>query len=174
VRPAYVRQLAAELEMISGGSTQAFNPAGGAGVPGSRPPSGDAHPPHLMFLAEWDRRGDVVLEKWLAELKRWKGQNVDRSNVKEETREQRDKRIVDTGEGLSLKEAALKYRCAERDVITARLADERHSATGKKLDLPSDAAQRARVLVDAGMSYRATAEKLRTHANTVVRWVKAA
>jgi transposase-like protein len=168
------RALYLELAMLSHGSTQAFDPASSASVPDSRPPNGEARPPHEQFAVDFARRGQGAVRYWRDQLEKWRGRGVDRSQVREETKAQRDKRICETGEGLSLKEAALKYRCGERDIILARLADDRHSVTGKKLDLRGDKATVARILVDAGMSFRATAEKLGTHANTVVRWVKAA
>lgn len=129
-RPAYVRQLAAELELLAHGSTTSWNPAGGGGVPSSRMPSGESQPPHMLFLAEWDRRGDACLNKWNDLLKGWKGIGRLRSEGMS------DREIVLTdGEGHSAKDVAGRFRVTETLVRKWRVNDGRNADTGKRVQV---------------------------------------
>lgn len=149
--PTYVRQLAAELELLSHGACTSWNPAGGAGVPDSRPPSGDSNPPHLQMLADWDRRGDVVLAHWLEVLKQHKGGGRARPEGKSER-----EIVLDAGEGHSASDVADRFRLTPTMVRRWRTADGRHAETGRKVDAgPSNLKQRALWLVrECGYSVR--------------------
>jgi hypothetical protein len=141
VRPTYVRQLAAELEMLSAGSTTSWNPAGGQGIPDSRPPSGDSNPPHLMMLAEWDKKGDVCLHKWLDELKRWRGHGKARPLGKSER-----EIVLEDGEGHSPKDVADRFRLTPTTVRKWRLEDGRNVDTGRRVQARGTQQERAEAL----------------------------
>jgi hypothetical protein len=111
MRPNHVRQLAAELELVSHGSTQAFNPAGGASVPDSREPSGEAHPPHLQFLADWERRGEAAVSHWRDVLKTWRGHGQVRPKGKSER-----EIVLEDGAGHSPEDVARRFRCTPTSV----------------------------------------------------------
>lgn len=72
------RQVLAELELLSHGTTQAFNSSGIAAERDPRP-SGEANPPHLTFRQQWDDAvDDEARERVHAEavgyLLEWRGQ----------------------------------------------------------------------------------------------------
>jgi hypothetical protein len=126
-RPPYVRQIAAELELLSHGATTSFG-ASGSGVPGSREPSGESRPPHLAFLADWDRNGDSVLERWNQTLKSWKGGGKVRpAGVSER------EIVLTDGEGFSPDDVAMRYRLTASMVRKWRLEDGRNVDTGKRV-----------------------------------------
>lgn len=66
------------------------------------------------------------------ELRQWRGQGIDRSKVKEETRQERDERIL-THDGFSAREVAIAINGSEREVRKARMAGQRNPDTGKRL-----------------------------------------
>jgi hypothetical protein len=126
-RPPYVRQIAAELELLSHGATTSFG-ASSSGVPGSREPSGESRPPHLQFLAEWDAKGDSVLERWNETLKAWKGGGKVRpAGVSER------EIVLTDGEGFSPDDVAMRYRLTATTVRKWRLEDGRNVDTGKRV-----------------------------------------
>lgn len=130
IRPAYVRQLAAELEMLAHGSTTSWNPAGGNGIPSSRVPSGESQPPHLQFLAEWDKRGDACLSKWHSVLTDWRGRKTHTTTGKT------DREIVlEAGEGHKADDVAQRYRLTATTVRKWRLEDGRNVDTGRKVNV---------------------------------------
>lgn len=126
-RPTYVRQLAAELELLSHGATSSFG-ASSSGVPGSREPSGETKPPHEQMLADWDAHGDSVLERWNETLKAWKGSGKVRpAGVSER------EIVLTDGEGFSADDVAMRYRLTATMVRKWRLEDGRNVATGKRV-----------------------------------------
>lgn len=128
MRPAYVRQLAAELELLSHGACVSWNPAGGHGIPDSRPPSGDVHPPHLQMLADWDKHGDRVLDKWLETLKAWKGGGTQRPEGKSER-----EIVLEAGEGYAPADVADRFRLTATMVRKWRAQDGRNVETGRRV-----------------------------------------
>lgn len=163
-RPAYVRQLASELEMLAHGACASWNPAGGNGVPDSRPPSGDANPPHMQFLADWDKRGDRVLDHWLGELKRWRGHGQVRPAGKSE-----DELILEDGAGHAVKDVALRFRCTETRVRRLRVGAGLDAETGA-----TDLRATVRDLREQKVSYREIAARLGRSKSQVERVDKAA
>jgi hypothetical protein len=128
MRPTYVRQLAAELELLSHGACTSWNPAGGSGVPDSRPPSGESKPPHEAMLADWDAHGDRVLEKWSDVLKQHKGGG----RVRPEGKSEREI-VLDAGEGYSAEDVAMRFRLTATLVRRWRLEDGRNVQTGRRV-----------------------------------------
>jgi DNA-binding CsgD family transcriptional regulator len=129
-RPPYVRQLAAELELLSFGSTTSWNPAGGSSIPDSRPPSGESKPPHEAMLADWDVHGDRVLEKWSDVLKQHKGGGRARPEGKSER-----EIVLLAGEGHSAEDVAMRFRLTATLVRRWRLEDERNVQTGRRVEV---------------------------------------
>lgn len=89
-----------------------------------------------------------------------------------ETREERDRRIVDYGEGLSVKEVALSARCGERDVRQARFNAGRDTELGLKLtsnSSPRDRATAARRYADQGLPAPRIAVLLGVSTSTIRR-----
>jgi transposase len=149
--PPYVRQIASELELLSHGATTSFG-ASGSGVPGSREPSGESKPPHLAFLADWDRNGDSVLERWNELLKGWKGGGKVRpAGVSER------EIVLTDGEGFSPDDVAMRYRLTATMVRRWRVQDERDGETGVPL---AKVRERVRALRAQDLSYRQIAERL--------------
>jgi hypothetical protein len=151
-RPAYVRQLAAEMQLLAYGSTQAFNPAGGATVPSSREPTGESRPMHERFLEDWDRRGDVCLKFWHEQFLAWKGGG----KVRPAGVSEREIVLAD-GEGFSPDDVAMRYRLTATMVRRWRVQEGRDGETGVPL---AKVRERVRALRDAGKSYRAIGQEL--------------
>jgi hypothetical protein len=150
-RPPYVRQIAAELELLSHGATTSF---------------GESRPPHLAFLAEWDAKGDVVLERWNETLKSWKGGG----KVRPAGVSEREIVLAD-GEGFSADDVAMRYRLTATMVRRWRVEDKRDGETGVPL---RQVRERVRALRDAGKSYRAIGQELGRSKSQVERVDKAA
>jgi transposase len=151
-RPAYVRQLAAEMELLGYGSTQAFNPAGGGTEPDSRAPTGESSPMHERFVADWDRRGDACLKFWHEQFLAWKGGGKVRpAGVSER------EIVLTDGEGFSPDDVAMRYRLTATMVRRWRVQDERDGETGVPL---AKVRERVRALRAQDLSYRQIAERL--------------
>jgi transposase-like protein len=163
-RPPYVRQIAAELELLSHGATTSFG-ASSSGVPGSREPSGESRPPHLQFLADWDTKGDAVLERWNETLKSWKGGGKVRpAGVSER------EIVLTDGEGFSPDDVAMRYRLTATMVRKWRREAGLHEESGKG---ESIAAQAKRLRAE-GVPVRQIAAQVGTHPTQVQRWTKEA
>jgi hypothetical protein len=159
-RPSYVRQIAAELELLSHGATTSFG-ASSSGVPGSREPSGEGRPPHLQFLADWDAKGDVVLERWNAVLRGWKGGGKVRPAGKS------DREIVlEDGEGHSPDDVAMRYRLTATTVRKWR----REAGVNEETGAGETMAAKAKRLRDDGVPVRQIAAVVGTHPTQVQRW----
>ncbi len=181
--PADVRVLLAELELLSHGSTQNVRPApGGQGAEGRVFPPGESRPPHVELRARYvacrsDRGRREVIAAMGAALKEARGLDVDRSRVVEETADELAARIVKTGEGLRVAEAALIFRCTPSMVRRARLAGECEAEFGKPLAPvrvdPQERADRAEVLRlrSVGLSVRAIALSTGVARSTVQDWI---
>lgn len=174
--PRHVRQLLAELELISHGSTQSWNSAGGHGDSEQALPYGESNPPHLWLRALYlEHRSLWVVTLMRDALREAHGQ-VDRSHVVGETREQEDNRILQT-KGTA-DEVALRFNCTKTRVRRLRLA-KGHDEMGYKVEvgLPDvellPAAEAVR-MAGNGMSERQIAFALGEHRTTVTRWLKRA
>lgn len=145
-----MRQLLAQLELLSHGSVQAWNRSA-KGEPTQVLPFGESNPPHLYFRDVYTRqitdhgRGEVI-GRAREELKKLQGREVDRSHVQEETVEELNERIVKRGEGFSVEEVASRMGVAPSQVRRARVAAEVSLLDGKptddRLESPKERAQR--------------------------------
>jgi transposase-like protein len=163
-RPPYVRQIAAELELLSHGATTSFG-ASSSGVPGSREPSGESRPPHLAFLADWDRNGDSVLERWNELLKGWKGGG----KVRPAGVSEREIVLAD-GEGFSPDDVAMRYRLTATTVRKWR----REAGVNEDTGTGESVVARAKRLRGEGVSVRRIASEVGTHPTQVQRWTRKA
>jgi DNA invertase Pin-like site-specific DNA recombinase len=179
--PKAVRQLLAELELLSHGSTTAWNPTGGTGDD-VVVPFGESDPPHLRLRARYlaqtaDAGRARVVEEMRVTLRGHRGVSVDRSVVVGESREAEDARILQTGEDFSAEEVARRFNCTPTRVRRLRLADGRDVERGRR-SAPAapvaDAAGQALRMKANGMSERQIALVLGQHRTTVTRWLKKA
>lgn len=124
-----MRQVLLQLEMTSNGRTAAYDSSGG-GEPDyvlvddrgrARLSIGDA--PQLLYVRAWNAARDdteraQVLKEAGDELDRIRHSRADRTV--EESKSDRDIRIVTEGEGWPASEVAIQMRCGIRDVHRAR------------------------------------------------------
>lgn len=183
VIPSHVRLLLAELELLSHGSTASWNPAGGQGGDDAPAPFGEQRPPHVemraAYIAETTPDGQRrVVGRMHAVLREYRGVGVDRSLVVGESRDDEDRRICREGEGFTLDEVALRFRCTPTRVRRARIAEGRDVVFGRRPDSAAaaieDPAGEARRMKANGMSERQIAFALGQHRTTVSRWLKKA
>lgn len=182
VIPTTVRLLLAELELISHGSTQSWNSAGGAhGDSTAVLPFGESNPPHIylrdLYLTQTTDRGrNSVVGKMRAALKAARG-HIDRSHVIGETREDEDARIIKQGAGFTPDEVANRFHCTPTRVRRVRLAAGRRPDTGASIHaqpVAEDARIEALRMKGQGMTERQIAMALKQPKSTVHDWVKAA
>jgi transposase-like protein len=159
------RALYLELAMLSHGACQAFNPAGGAGVPDSRPPSGESHPPHELFAEDFARRGQGAVKHWREVLREWRGEGRVRPVGKS------DREIVlEAGEGYSPDDVSRRYRCTPTMVRKWR----REAGVNEETGTGESIVARAKRLRDEGVSVRRIASEVGTHPTQVQRWTREA
>lgn len=180
--PQPIRLLLAELELISHGSTQSWNSAGGSHSESTAVlPYGESAPPHLvlrdLYIAQTTDHGRrTIVTRMRTALREARGR-VDRSHVVYETREQEDARIVKQGEGFTDHEVAFRFNCTPSRVRRARLAAGVNPETGKPALPAHEAADQrteAQRMKADGMSVRQIAMVLGRPPATVGDWVKAA
>lgn len=183
--PSTVRQVLVDLEMLSHGSTQAWNPTGrstGEHVL----PHGELRPPHVTFRllyleADTAEARALVVKAAQDELKHHRGHEVDRSHVVAETREEEDERILKDGEGFTPAEVALRFKCTVTRVRSVRRDHERTIEYGRPLDEPtkdrlSRSERRARAVAykEQGMTLTQISQLLGCDKATVSRDLRAA
>jgi hypothetical protein len=79
--------------------------------------------PESRHSARTDAERVEVIERTKAEVEHLRGgEHMHVQRPAGETVEQRDARIVSDGQGYTLKEAAIHFRCGERDIRRARVA----------------------------------------------------
>jgi hypothetical protein len=174
-----MRQLLISLEMTSNGTTAKWNPAGGQDD--AEGPPGGINPPHLLFhwryTCCWGDTGRAaVLKEAATELDRIRG-TYDRKPATPETLSQRNQRMLEEGAGWEPRVVARNFRCAERDVIKARLCAGLTADYGTAPDPepePIDQLDKARQMRRRGMSFRAIEQVTRVSKSTLERHLKAA
>lgn len=184
-----MRGVLAQLETCSHVPARVYGPSGGgrssdSPLGGERPPGDEGH----VKFARWygppfheptrehpgsqdDEQRKQVIRFARRELEHLRGHSV-RKRPAGETREQRDKRIVKEGEGFTVKEVALRFRCGERDVRRARADAEREPEFGREPEPTADAKarrDRARELERQGLKLAQIARILGVHRSTVER-----
>lgn len=175
-----MRSVLAKLEMVSAGTTTSLGSSGGGSNDSPLPVSGDHNPPHLLYRrlfgqAGTDSRRRDVLDQAKAELAHLTGR-APREKPVGETRQERDARIAQEGEGYTVKEAAVRFRCGERDVVNARKAGDRRIDNGARVAPLADASHDRKLeevhrLRDQGLTIRQIGMTLGLSSATVGRYV---
>ncbi len=173
VIPPEVRQLFAELELLSHGTTQSWNSTGSHTTDRAIIPPGESKPPHVTFrlsylAASSDSARSLVVKEAGEELERFRGHGIDRSHVVGESQEQQNARLLKEGAGEPPSRVALVFHCTPTRVRRLRLAAGFNTETGRPTTpVATDLAVEARRLRDAGMSVRAIALALGKPKSTV-------
>lgn len=134
--PREARQVLAELELLSHGKGAALNSSGRGGDDPSRPPHGEANPPHLIWRermerCETDKVLTLVAEARLElEQTRGFGKAAEPKPVGE-TQEQWEARLIADGNGWDASTVAKSFRCLVRDVVKVRVRHDRDPSTGR-------------------------------------------
>jgi Helix-turn-helix len=173
------RQVLAQLELVSYGSTFGWDsPARDGDTSGRRPPGSD-RPAHDHFRARWnDAHTDYAREKTLNAARETLHAigHTPRVKIKEEPIAKRDARIVRDGAGIPPTDVAIAFRCGPGDVRRARLAAGRDPLHGQPLPELEHASAHEKVLTlaELGLSQRQVAERTGISQATVNRILRAA
>jgi hypothetical protein len=173
-------QVLLELEMVSHGTVQRIGHS--TRGEGENPwPAGCKGAEFLWFRGRWNAAfTDEARRKLLAEardsLERLTGRSRDvkirQALAVEESKDDRDSRIVELGEGWSTKDAAIHFRVAEADVRRARLGAGREPVLGLLVVVRTakpDELERVRALKERGMTERQIVSVTRIPKSTVRR-----
>ncbi len=139
--PHQARQILARLELVSSGTTQAFNSSGRAAERDPRP-SGwtpapqEPEPLHLFYRAKMTAE-PARIDHWIREAEQALEQVVKGNRtvieIKPELPHQRRARMLRDGEGESVQVVALAFRCSHKEVIDTRRDADRDTSTGRRL-----------------------------------------
>jgi hypothetical protein len=152
------RQILIGLELLSHGSTASLSPlAGRGGETAQVLPTGESAPPHLRYVDALRVPGadvESIMAEASAELDAWKRRPLTAPTAVE-TLDDLKGRIVECA-GWAPAQVALAMRCTESLVRVARVEGGLDPEYGDPLSepLPVDARERARALVELGLSYR--------------------
>lgn len=176
-----MREVLLALALTSNGRTSAFDSSGG-GTPDyvlvddkgrGKLARGDA--PELYYRSEWEAALDrTAREQVLAaaqkELDHIRHSHADRDAG--ESREDRDRRIVKDGRGISAREVALSVRCGVKDVWNARRAagvDTEFGLESRNGRSMRNRDEEIKRLTSNGMNAAQVAQALQLSASTVRR-----
>jgi hypothetical protein len=170
-----MRQLLAEMTLLSYGTVQSWNASGGSESPGR--PGGEAWPLADKWHAEFQRNPSrETLDAARAELVAWKR----RAAPAEGDGSTEDDWVLRDGEGFSAEQVARKFNRTPSMVRRLRLANGRESEFGLSASLPRGRERvpdaRARVVNLAGQGCTLKQIELQTGVprETVRRWMKEA
>jgi hypothetical protein len=158
--PIELRQVLAELEMLSHGRVQSYAGTAPGESEGYGRPPGSEFPPHIIWRDEWMKASDArrryeVLRLAAEELSALrKGRKV---TVVEETQAEMEERVISKGDGWTVEETARECRCTATFVRRSRLKAGVNAITGqqpKDRKQTSDQRERARQLADEGFTER--------------------
>lgn len=181
-----LRQVLAELELVSAGTIYSYNPVGTkTGFSSSLPVSGDASPPHIHYRQiynaqndDWGRR--QVIKQARDALDKLKRRTIpDGWTEKPEDTDDRTERLLRLGEGVPLHEAAMRLNCAPSELRQLRKDAKRDVYLGEKLPDQTartdreDLATRARQLKQQNprMSNREIGRKLNVSHVTIATYL---
>lgn len=152
------RQVLVGLQLLSHGATASLSPVAGRGGGSDQVlPSGELCPPHERYLAALRKPGadvEAIMNDARDELDAWKRRPHVAPVVIESLTELKA-RIVECA-GWPASDVAIAMRCTDSLVKVARVEAGCEPEHGEQLDepLPTEPRERARVLVDLGLSYR--------------------
>jgi hypothetical protein len=171
-----IAQLLAELELLPHGTTTNFG--AGGGIPASRMPTGESHPPHEYwrerFKGAQPHEHSRLIEQAQAELQAWRKRPA--IQITEETSEQYELRMIAEGEGWAAEDVAKSFNCLPKQVRKIRAKHDRLPATGKpvaSLGPSSDQAARAKEMVANGFTERQMRLILKCGGSTIERLLAA-
>lgn len=176
-----MRGILLRLELLSYGSTQAWNPSGGhSGEPDDRIITlvlVHDQPPHIHYRDQYAAQTTPadrakVIEEARLELKHWTGH--ERPRIEGKTLVEL---ILEDGEGWEPQIVAQRFGVDAAFVRRKRMIAGYDTETGKpstKTTEPADRLERARDLRQRGMSTRQIALILGCHQTQVMRWIKKA
>jgi hypothetical protein len=164
-----MKQLLLQMLMVSEGTTANLNATGKGESEAVLPVGG-----HDTLVEYWSARWEVLpiaetVEAARSALEAYVAPK--HPKVKGESEEELAARVAEEGEGLSLKEAALKFRATESFCRRARVAQSREGEFGKPYRVPEAVSRDERVLflLDKNVSVRAVAAQIGMHAKQVQR-----
>lgn len=157
--------MALQLALLPNGAVARMDANGGGGYYGDRIPTAgeprgalelleERYVPHLRWAARWREAVDDAERERVVELAELDLSHARKSRggrpTHAETRAERDRRIVEFGEGLTAREVAIAARCGLRDVLAARRDAGREEQWGRPLlQATSVTAEERRVRVAA-------------------------
>lgn len=111
--------------LLPWGAIASYNATGGGGVPSSKPPAGvrlegaSEELPHVYWLRRWNEtfgleRKEAIYQAARKELDSWRKRP--KVKVREETREDFERRLVEEGEGWTVDDVARSFKCLPRQV----------------------------------------------------------
>jgi hypothetical protein len=167
-----VRQVLAELELISHGATVRFDPSTSAGPASSRVPTGESSPPHLLFRARFEACRSVhetmgVLEQARDELRSLKCRTVPVVGVDGE--ELLRRQILEDHVGSMAADVAVALYCTTSKVRNVRLAAGCDAELGRDLLGVGVDGERVREFAALGFTERQIAMQLGSNTSTVRR-----
>lgn len=180
-RSLNIRQVLAELEMASCGTTANLNTEG-HGAFGSRPPvTGDDDPPHLRYRAAYenagtDRRRQAVLDAAIAELDRLRGK-YERPEAHAEDPKLWKARMLREGEGFEPEIVAVSFNTTAKLVRSVRIKAGRFPGSGRPLNVTVSTGDRnelIRLVASQGATVTDIASHFELHVPTAWRIVKRA
>jgi hypothetical protein len=153
-----VRQVLAELELLSNGATVRFDPSKSGGHAGSSAPTGEANPPYLTFRTRFEACGSaretlVVLDAARAELRALKCRTVPVVGLDGE--ELLRRQILEDHVGSTAADVAVVLYCTPSKVRKIRAGEGLEPDSGLPLlDLSEGEVERARRYAGQGVSER--------------------
>lgn len=171
-----VRQVLAELELLSHGKTVSYNPSTSGGHSGSKPPTGESEPPHLVFKARFEACQSVsealrVLDEAQAELDSLRKRTTPVQGLDGE--ELLRRQILEDHVGNSAAEVAIRLYCTTSKVRKIRGDAMCDPESGIELlpvaGLPTGRANQAAHLHEMGYSQQEIADRLGVSQATVSR-----
>jgi hypothetical protein len=170
--------------LLPWGAIASYNATGGGGVPSSQPPAGvrlegqSEELPHVYWLRRWNEtfgleRKEAIYQAARKELDSWRKRP--KVKVKEETREDFERRLIEKGAGWTVDDVARSFKCLPKEVLRVRIKHgvtpdlgKTQAATVEKLTR-SDRAERARQMRSERMPLRSIALALSCDVATVHR-----
>jgi len=157
-----MRQVLAELELTSHGSTQSWNSSGhGGGESVNVFPPGESSPPHIEWRERYERAvTDDARQRVIEDAGRALRGIIRRAKVtpgREETEKEFAARALKDGRGFTLSVASTALRCTPTRLKRIRLAGGKTLDLGEPLIVEApdgDVERRARTLAERGMSVR--------------------
>jgi len=171
-----MRQVLAELELTSHGSTQSWNSSGHGGESVNVFPPGESCPPHIEWRERYERAiTDDARQRVIDDAGRALRGIIRRAKVTPvsgESEKEFAARVISTGRGFGVGEVATAMRCTPTRVRRIRLAGGVSLDFGEPLIVEApdgDVERRVRTLAEQGMSERQIAMLTRLGTSRVRR-----